>query len=193
MEFRRYCVRPRASRGWRRRLAALLLIPVATASVAMDDTPTQRRAASRFATTGMGQTLKQCDLPRICAGAKPLRQDSRQRETSNDVKVDQSTLEFVGLTVELFYLLQRPSRVSKAVRPYRDAHLLRLRLSDARWPVAHGFKVGTPRARVVSVLGRGIERGACNEYIDPASEDAATVCFERGRVGSIEWVPWNDA
>lgn len=193
MEFRRPYARMRALPAARRWLAALALIPVATAAVAMGDTPAQQRAASRFAATGMAPTLRRCDLPRTCAGAKPSRQDRRQRETGNDFQVDQRTLAFAGLTIELFHLLRSPPPADKAAHPYRDAHLLRLRLSDARWPVAHGFAVGTPRARVVRVLGRGNERGACNEYIDRASEDMATVCFERDRISSIEWVPWNDA
>jgi hypothetical protein len=172
---------------------ALALVPIPSLALATGDTPAQKQAASRFASTGMAATLRRCELPRRCGGQAPTRTQKTRRETSNDFKVDQRTLEFDGLTIELSYLLEAPAPVGKSAHPYRDPQVLRLRLSDSRWPVGQGLGVGATQARVVRALGQGIARGACNEYVDPVREDAVTFCFEKGRVGSIEWVPWYDA
>lgn len=180
--------RPAVHRRW----FALLLIPIACAAIAADDTPAQQQAASRFASTGMTTTLQGCDLPRTCGGIAPIRQEQTRRETSNDFKVDQRTLEFDGLTLELYYVLESPAPVGKSAHPYRDPLVLRLRLSDRRWPVAQGLGVGAKQTEVMRALGRGGPIGACNEYANTAREDRVTFCFKQGRVSSIEWVPWND-
>ncbi len=146
-----------------------------------------------FASNGMYTTLKECVLPTTCGGEPFFKQKQVKRQTSNDHDVDQRTVYFDGLTIELWYVLAYPYPSKKVKDPYKRPEILSVEVTSPRWRVAHGLRVGVKRSMVLKKLGIGQVQGSCMEYVNEHKQDSVTFCFQDDRVKNIKWVPWNDA
>jgi len=159
---------------------------------AVDNSAQVRNRADEFASKGMEFTLKECSIPTTCGGMPFIKQRKEKRETGNDLVVEERTLEFEGLIVELGFALEYPP--GKAIKdPYKHPSILGLTITQPRWPVVHGLRVGVDRALVIQTLGEGTIQGECIEYVSVKKQDSVLICLKNNRVNSIKWVPWSDA
>ena len=165
----------------------------ATSAGATEGTAKLTRRAEQLASRGLAMTLKTCTLPRTCGGTAPWRHTKIKRQTGNDLDVDQRTLYFPGLVIELWYELDYndPHR-AKPVHPYRHPLILQMTVTDKRWPVEYGLHVGVSRAEVYRKLGAQGTHQACARYGNEKEQDEIVFCFENDRVRQIQWTPWND-
>ncbi|SRR5581483_9941134 len=152
-----------------------------------------KQRADEFASHGAEATLKECNLPISCGGKPFVKEERERRETSNDVVVDQRTLHFDGLDIELWYTLEYPP--GKPIQnPYQQPPaILSVSITGPMWTVANGLRIGVTTDKVAEVLGgSGIARDGCVEYVNDSKQDSVTLCFKANRLSSIHWQPWND-
>jgi hypothetical protein len=171
-------------------LATLFL--VSPLALAAGDIDRSKKSADEFVSKGYNFTLKQCNLPETCGGKRAQQKQRKVRITSNDLRVDQRTLSFAGLTVELWYVLEY-SPGKRSLEPYKKPEILALTVTGSDWPVMYGLRVGMPRSAVVKKLGDGGGKNECHEYVNEEKQDGVTICYKNDRIKSIQWTPWNDA
>src|SRR5579859_1980797 len=127
----------------------------------------KKQRADDFASNGAQVTLKECNLPVSCGG-KPFTKEEREpRETSGDLVVDQRTLHFDGLDIELWYALEYPP--GKAIQnPYQQPPaILSVTVTGPMWTVANGLRIGVTTDKVKEVLGGNVpNQDGCAEYVN---------------------------
>jgi hypothetical protein len=182
---------PRLARHAAALVLAASILPSAFADAGADARDARAR---RFVDEGMNVTLAVCDLPKTCRRQAPLRATQELRETGNDSKIDQRSLAFDGMEIELIYAQDTPA-TSRAARAEELRHpdVLELTVTTSKWPVAEGLRIGTPRAEVERVLGaRGEASDACVTYADVDTQNEALLCYAGDRLVAIKWTQWWD-
>lgn len=174
-------------------VAALLSFPIAGLPAESVDP----RAAD-FASHGFAETIAGCRLPKTCRG-RTARTDRKGpiTETGNDNIIEEHVVRFDGLEITFLYVFgnaaePRPDDWKKG-DPYPPPYITNMKITSGDWPVRHGLRVGTPRAVVEKALGAlHVLDDGCARFTDDATMADATLCFDKGRLRSLEWSPWWD-